>query len=79
MGEEVLVGTLVLNKHPIIIPFDSRLLHDFMISTYAKKAKLSLGASGTLVPPEIEWIPTEQSRRFRLTYPGGYLAPTSLY
>jgi hypothetical protein len=46
MGEEVLVGTFFLNEHPIIILFDSRASHDFMSSTYAKKAKLSLVASG---------------------------------
>jgi hypothetical protein len=46
-GEEVLVGTFFLNERPIIILFDSRDSHDFMSSTYAKKAKLSLVASGT--------------------------------
>jgi hypothetical protein len=46
-GEEVLVGTFFLNERPIIILFDSRASHDFMNSTYAKKAKLSLMATGT--------------------------------
>jgi hypothetical protein len=46
MGEEVLAGTFFLNKHPIIILFDSRASHDFMSSICAKKAKLSLVASG---------------------------------
>jgi hypothetical protein len=46
-GEEVLVGTLFLNEHLVIILFDSRASHDFMSSTCAKKAKLSLVASGT--------------------------------
>jgi predicted aspartyl protease len=45
-GEEVLVGTFFLNKHPIIILFDSGASHDFMSSTYAKKAKLSLVVLG---------------------------------
>jgi hypothetical protein len=45
-GEEVLAGTFFLNKHPIIILFDSGASHDFMSSTCAKKAKLSLVASG---------------------------------
>jgi hypothetical protein len=45
-GEVVLAGTFFLNERPIIILFDSRALHDFMSSTYAKKAKLSLVASG---------------------------------
>jgi predicted aspartyl protease len=45
MGEVVLAGTFFLNEHPIIIMFDSGASHDFMSSTYAKKAKLSLVAS----------------------------------
>jgi hypothetical protein len=45
-GEVVLAGTFFLNERPIIIIFDSGALHDFMSSTYAKKAKLSLVASG---------------------------------
>jgi hypothetical protein len=46
MGEEVLAGTFFLNEHPVIILFDSEASHDFMSSTCAKKAKLSLVASG---------------------------------
>jgi hypothetical protein len=46
MGEEVLVGTFFLNGCPTIIPFDSGASHDFMSSTCAKKAKLTLVASG---------------------------------
>jgi hypothetical protein len=45
-GEEVLAGMFFLNECPIIILFDSGALHDFMSFTYAKKAKLSLVASG---------------------------------
>jgi predicted aspartyl protease len=45
MGEEVLMGTVFLNEHPVIILFDSGASHDFMSSTYAKKAKLSLVVS----------------------------------
>jgi hypothetical protein len=37
----VLAGTFFLNEHPIIILFDSRASHDFIISTCAKKAMLS--------------------------------------
>jgi hypothetical protein len=44
--EEVLAGTFLLNEHPIIILFDSGASHNFMSSTCAKKAKLSLVASG---------------------------------
>jgi hypothetical protein len=46
MGEEVLAGTFFLNEHPVIILFDSIASHDYMNSTYAKKVKLSLVASG---------------------------------
>jgi hypothetical protein len=45
-GEEVLAGIFILNKHPIIILFDSGASHDFMSSTCAKRAKLSLVATG---------------------------------
>jgi hypothetical protein len=45
MGE-VLVGTFFLKEHLVIILFDSGVSHDFMSSTCAKKAKLSLVASG---------------------------------
>jgi hypothetical protein len=47
IGEEVLAGTFFLNEHPIVILFDSRASHDFMSSTCAKKARLTLVASGT--------------------------------
>jgi hypothetical protein len=46
MGEEVLAGTFFLNECPIAILFDFGASHDFMSSTYAKKAKLSLVVSG---------------------------------
>jgi hypothetical protein len=45
-GEEVLAGTFFLNEHSIIILFDSWASHDFMSSTCAKKARLTLMASG---------------------------------
>jgi hypothetical protein len=45
MGEEVLLGMFILNKHPIIILFDSRASHDFIISTCAKRAMLSMVAT----------------------------------
>jgi hypothetical protein len=45
-GEEVLTGTFFLNERPIIILFDSGASHDFMSSTCAKKAGLTLVASG---------------------------------
>jgi hypothetical protein len=45
-GEEVLAGTFFLNERPIIILFNSRASHDFMSFTCAKKAGLTLVASG---------------------------------
>jgi hypothetical protein len=45
MGEEVLAGTFLLNEHPVIILFDSRASHDFISSTCAKKAMLSMVAT----------------------------------
>jgi hypothetical protein len=45
-GEEVIAGTFFLNERPIIILFDSGASHAFMSSTCAKRAKLSLVASG---------------------------------
>jgi hypothetical protein len=45
MGEEVLAGTFFLNERPIIILFDSGASYDFMSSTCAKKARLTLVAS----------------------------------
>jgi predicted aspartyl protease len=63
MGEEVLAGTFFLNDHPIIILFDSGASHDFMSSTCAEKAKLSLVASGApyvIITPggqvDADWI-----------------------
>jgi hypothetical protein len=45
-GEEVVPDTFFLNECRIVILFDSGAWHDFMSFTYAKKAKLSLVASG---------------------------------
>jgi hypothetical protein len=44
-GEEVLAGKFSLNKHPVIILFDSGASHDFTSSTCAKKAILSMVAT----------------------------------
>jgi predicted aspartyl protease len=46
MGEEVLAGMFFLNKHPIIILFDSGASHNFVSSACARRAKLTLVASG---------------------------------
>jgi predicted aspartyl protease len=45
-GEEVLAGMFFLNDQPIVILFDSGASYDFMSSTCAKKARLTLVASG---------------------------------
>jgi hypothetical protein len=61
MGKEVLVGTFFLNECHIIILFDSGTSHDFVSSTCAKWAKLTLVASGmpfAISTPEVEWTPT---------------------
>jgi hypothetical protein len=45
MREEMLAGMFFLNKHPVIILFDSRVSYDFISSTCAKKAMLSMVAT----------------------------------
>jgi hypothetical protein len=44
--EEVFAGTFFLNERPIIILFDSGASRDFLSSTCAKMARLTLVASG---------------------------------
>jgi hypothetical protein len=44
-GEEVLAGMFFLNEHPIIILFNSVVSYDFISSTCAKKAMLSMVAT----------------------------------
>jgi hypothetical protein len=74
MEQEVLSGTFFLSEHPTIILFDSGASHDFMSSTCAKRAKLSLVASGApyvISTPEgrvdadrvVQKIPLDVSRR----------------
>jgi predicted aspartyl protease len=46
MGEEVHAGTFFLNEQPTIILFDSGASYDFVSSTCAKRAKLTLVALG---------------------------------
>jgi hypothetical protein len=45
MGEEVLASTFFLNEHHVIILFDSGASHDFISSTFVKKAMLSMVAT----------------------------------
>jgi predicted aspartyl protease len=49
-GEEVLAGTFYLNEHHVIILFDSGASHDFISSTCAKKAMLSMVMVATEAP-----------------------------
>jgi hypothetical protein len=62
MGEETLEATFFLNERPIIILFDSWASHDFISSTCAKKAILSMVA--TEAPYVIStlggWVDTDQ-------------------
>jgi predicted aspartyl protease len=46
MGEKVLMGTFFLNDQPIFILFDYEASHGFISSTCAKKARLTLVATG---------------------------------
>jgi hypothetical protein len=45
-GRGSLLGTFFLNEHPVIILFDSGASHDFISFTCAKRARLTLVASG---------------------------------
>jgi hypothetical protein len=62
MGEEVLAGTFFLNKHPVIILFDSRVSHDFISSTCAKKAMLSMVATEApyVISTPRGWVDADQ-------------------
>jgi hypothetical protein len=81
-GEEVLVGTFSLNEHPFIILFDSGALHDFISSTCAKKAMLSIVTAEALYV-----ISTPRGRvdvdrivcKAPLVWLGECSVPTSLY
>jgi hypothetical protein len=58
-GEDILEGTFFLNDQPIIILFDFGASHDFMSSTCAKKARLTLVLSATpymISTPRAEWM-----------------------
>jgi predicted aspartyl protease len=82
MGEELLVGMFFLNECAIIILFDSGASHDFMSSTCAKIAKLSLVASGApyvISTPGGRVDADQIVRKVPLELSRGYLIPTSLY
>jgi predicted aspartyl protease len=64
-GEEVLAGMFFLNKHPIIILFDSGASHDFISSTCAKKVRLSMVATEApyVISTPGGWVDADQIAR----------------
>jgi hypothetical protein len=81
-GEEVLVGTFFLNEHLVIILFDSGASHDFISSTYAKKAMLSVVTAGALYvinTPRGRVDADRIVRKAPLELAGRVFVPTSLY
>jgi hypothetical protein len=64
MGEEVLAGTFSLNEHPVIILFDSGASHDFISSTCAKKAMLSIVTTEALYVISIPGRPGDADQIF---------------
>jgi hypothetical protein len=72
-GEEVLVGTFSLNEHPIIILFDSGASHDFISSTCAKNAMLSMVATEApyvISTPRAGWMQIGLSVKPHSSLPG---------
>jgi hypothetical protein len=47
-GGHVLTGTFSLNGHPIIILYNSGVIHDFNSNAYTKKYKLAIKSINTL-------------------------------
>jgi hypothetical protein len=47
-GGHVLTGTFSLNGHPIIILYNSGVIHDFNSKAYTKKYKLAIKSINTL-------------------------------
>jgi predicted aspartyl protease len=81
-GEEVLAGTFLLNERPIIILFDSGASHDFMSSTCAKKAGLTLVVSGAqyaISTPGGRVDADHIAQKVPLELSTKVLAPTSLF
>jgi hypothetical protein len=79
-GEEVLAGTFFLNEHPIIILFDSGASHDFIISTCAKRARLTLVASGSphVISTPGGWVDTDRVAQKVLLELSGTVISTNL-
>jgi predicted aspartyl protease len=77
----VLAGMFFLNERPIVILFDSGASHDFMSSACAKKARLTLMASGApyVISTPRGRVDADRIVRKVLLDLGGYMKPTSLY
>jgi predicted aspartyl protease len=77
----VLAGMFFLNERPIVILFDSGASHDFMSSACAKKARLTLMASGApyVISTPRGRVDADRIVRKVLLDLGGYKKPTSLY
>jgi predicted aspartyl protease len=77
----VLAGMFFLNERPIVILFDSGASHDFMSSACAKKARLTLMASGApyVISTPKGRVDADRIVRKVLLDLGGYMKPTSLY
>jgi hypothetical protein len=81
-GEEVLVGTFFLNEHLVIIRFNSGASHDFISSTCAKKAMLSVVTTKALYvicTPGGRVDVDRIVRKAPLELAGRVFVPTSLY
>jgi hypothetical protein len=82
MGEEELSGTFFLDERPIIILFNSGASHDFISSTCAKKAMLSMVATEApyvISTPEGRVDADQIVRRAPLELAGQCSVLTSLY
>jgi hypothetical protein len=79
-GEEVLVRTFLLFGHPIIILFDSRVLHGFITLACAKRVELSLTVakpSCMICTPGCQFVTNQIARDIPLEW-AGHVFPTHL-
>jgi hypothetical protein len=78
-GKEVLAGEFSLNKHPVIILFDPGVSHDFISSTCAKKAMLSMVAMEApyvISTPGAGWMQIGLFIKHHSSWPGECSVPT---
>jgi hypothetical protein len=76
----VLAGTFFLNEHPVIILLDSGASHDFISSTCAKKAMLSMVAAEApyVIYTPGGWVDVDRIVRKALLELGGRVFSTDL-